>query len=127
MTKYEQYADAIRELKNNEFYIDFIKPYLVKANSEEEMEANFCAVYTALELMEKHAEPEKIGINWNEIPVDTPILVKNHRDEPWLRRYFAKYEDGLIYAWSVGRTSWTANTVAHTTSYAYAKLAKEEE
>ena len=55
MNKYEQYADAIKELKNNEFYINFIKPYLlVKANSEEEMEANFCAVYTTLELMEKH-------------------------------------------------------------------------
>ena len=59
MNKYEQYADAIRELKNNKFYIDFIKPYLVKANSEEEMEANFCAVYTALELMEKNTKDEE--------------------------------------------------------------------
>ena len=56
MNKYERYADAIRELKNNEFYINFIKPYLVKANSEEEMEANLCAVYTTLELMEKHTK-----------------------------------------------------------------------
>ena len=53
MNKYERYADAIKELKNNKFYIDFIKPYLVKANSEEEMEANFCAVYTTLELINK--------------------------------------------------------------------------
>ena len=59
MNKYERYADAIKELKNNKFYIDFIKPYLVKANSEEEMQANFCAVYTTLELMEKHKEPKK--------------------------------------------------------------------
>ena len=127
MTKYEQYADAIRELKNNEFYINFIKPYIVKANSEEEMEANFCAVYTELELMEKHTEPKESEIDWNTVKVDTPILVKNYENEPWLRRYFAKYENGRIHAWSVGRTSWTANTVAHTTSYAYAKLAKEEE
>lgn len=56
MNKYEQYADAIRELKNNKFYTDFIKPYLKKADSEEEMEANFCAVYTELELMEKHTK-----------------------------------------------------------------------
>lgn len=56
MNKYEQYADAIRELKNNKFYTDFIKPYLKKADSEEEMEENFCAVYTALELMEKHTK-----------------------------------------------------------------------
>ena len=59
MNKYEQYANAIRELKNNEFYINFIKPYLVKANSKEELEENFCAVYTALELMEKHTKQNK--------------------------------------------------------------------
>ena len=59
MNKYEQYADAIRELKNNEFYINFIKPYLIEANSEEEMEANACAVYTTLCLMKKHEEPEE--------------------------------------------------------------------
>ena len=124
MNRYEQYADAIKELKDNEFYIDFIKPYLVKANSIEEMEANFCAVYTTLELMEKHKEPK---VDWNKVKVDTPILVRNAEDEPWLRRYFAKYEDGLVYAWSVGRTSWTANTVAHMTKYYYAKLAEDEE
>lgn len=59
MNKYEQYADAIKELKNNKFYTDFVKPYLKKANSEEEMEENFCAVYTALELMEKHTKEEE--------------------------------------------------------------------
>lgn len=59
MNKYEQYADEIRELKNNKFYIDFIKPCLVEAKSEEEMEANFCAVYTELELMEEHTKEEK--------------------------------------------------------------------
>lgn len=56
MNKYEQYADAIKELKNNKFYIDFIKPNIVEANSEEELEENFCAVYTQLELMEKHTK-----------------------------------------------------------------------
>ena len=128
MNKYEQYADEIRELKNNKFYTDFIKPCLVEAKSEEEMEANFCAVYTELELMEKHVEPDRSDIiDWHKVPVDTPILVKNRRDEPWIRRYFAKYENSLIYAWSVGRTSWTANTVAHMTGYNYAKLATEEE
>ena len=95
MNKYERYADAIKELKNNKFYIDFIKPYLVKANSEEEMEANFCAVYTTLELIEKHKEINRdCTIDWSKVEVDTPILVKNYEDEPWIKRYFAKYEDG---------------------------------
>ena len=79
----------------------------------------------------KHNNEEDITdeskIDWNKVEVDTPILVKNYEDEPWIRRYFAKYEDGLVYAWSIGRTSWTANTVAHMTKYYYAKLAEDEE
>ena len=79
----------------------------------------------------KHNNEEDITdeskIDWNKVEVDTPILVKNYENESWIRRYFAKYEDGLIYAWSIGRTSWTANTVAHMTKYYYAKLAEDEE
>ena len=70
---------------------------------------------------------EEKDIDWSKVEVDTPILVKDYEDEPWVRRHFAKYEDGLVYAWSVGRTSWTANIVAHTTKYHYAKLAEDEE
>ena len=127
MKHYEQYAAEINELKNNKFYTDFIVPNILKTDDEDDMVCNAISAYQTLLFLENYEEPEKLGINWNEIPVDTPILVRNTEDEPWLRRYFAKYENGRIHAWSIGRTSWTANTVAHTTSYAYAKLAEEEE
>lgn len=45
-------------------------------------------------------------VDWSKVPVDTPILV-NGGDNCWYNRHFAKYEDGKIYAWRDGMTSWS--------------------
>lgn len=45
---------------------------------------------------------------WKEVKVDTPILVRNSESDNWTRRYFAKYDNGEVYAWNSGITSWTA-------------------
>lgn len=59
-------------------------------------------------------------IDWTKVPVDTKILVS--RDQVyWFKRYFAKYTDGMVYAWFKGGTSWSAES--ETTSWSYAKLA----
>lgn len=46
-------------------------------------------------------------IDWSKVPVDTKILVKEQDEEKWLKRHFAKYEDGFVYAWENGKTSFT--------------------
>ena len=51
-------------------------------------------------------------------------MVKNSEYEEWLKRHFAKYENGKVYAWQVGCTSWTENIM---TDWDYAKLAESEE
>lgn len=55
--------------------------------------------------------------------VDTPILVRDYERDKWLPRYFAKYEDGVVYAWIDGKTSWTNDEV---TRWEYAKLADDK-
>lgn len=45
-------------------------------------------------------------VDWSKVPVDTLILVKGD-DNCWYHRHFAKYEDGRIYAWRDGMTSWS--------------------
>lgn len=57
------------------------------------------------------AESEHIEyeLDWTKVPVDTPIKVWN---EGWasmdhIPRHFAKYENGRIYAWVDGKTSFT--------------------
>lgn len=126
MKNHEAYKDMIIKYKDEggDFCTNFIKPYILKSDHCNGLCCEACQMLRTIWLMEEYEEPE---VDWIKVKVDTPILVRNAEDEPWLRRYFAKYENGRIHTWSVGRTSWTANTVAHTTSYAYAKLAKEEE
>lgn len=50
-------------------------------------------------------------IDWTKVPVDTPILVKDYNDGAWIEGYFCKYENGRIYAWGDGKTSWTTKSI----------------
>lgn len=71
-------------------------------------------------------EYEEQTVDWSKVPVDTPILVRDHEAMEWTKRYFAKYENGKIYAWGDGTTSWSTETCA-TYSWDFAKLAEEVE
>lgn len=70
----------------------------------------------------EYKEPQ---IDWSKVPVDTPILVRDSQDEKWYRRYFAKFEDGIVYAWDDGRTSWSSLS-DEAVDWKYAKLAGDE-
>lgn len=50
---------------------------------------------------------EIVNVDWSKVPVDTKILVSED-GEDWYRRYFAKYENGFIYAFPDGLSSFTA-------------------
>lgn len=68
---------------------------------------------------------EYLGIvDWSKVAVDTPILVKDHDGEAWKKRYFAFFEDGNVYTWMSGTTSWTADIAGGATDWKYAKLAE---
>lgn len=68
---------------------------------------------------------EYIGIvDWSKVPVDTPILVKDDYDDKWEKAYFAEYENGMVYAWNNGRTSFSAISKDDTFIWDRAKLAK---
>lgn len=43
-------------------------------------------------------------VDWSKVAVDTPILVKQKVE---LKRHFAKFENGFVYYYDNGRTSWT--------------------
>ena len=50
---------------------------------------------------------EIVDVDWSKVQVDTKILVSED-GEDWCRRYFAKYEGGIIYAFPDGLSSFTA-------------------
>lgn len=71
---------------------------------------------------------EYLGIvNWSTVPVDTPILVKDFKEYAWEKRYFAKVQNGTIYSWDSGATSWSVSNKEYcVTAWRYAKLADEK-
>ena len=65
-------------------------------------------------------------VDWSQVAVDTPILVKDSESEAaWKNRYFAKYVNGVVYTWMMGRTSWSADNDDDVFAWNIAKLAEE--
>ncbi len=48
-------------------------------------------------------------VDWSKVAVDTPILVRDSANLEWTERHFAKYDNGVVYAWSNGTTSWSGD------------------
>lgn len=68
---------------------------------------------------------EELGIvDWSKVPVDTPILVSDEKHEDWVKRYFAFFENGKVYAWVAGATSWSADNNRDASHWEIAKLAE---
>ena len=65
-------------------------------------------------------------VDWSKIPVDTKVLVKNSQDQEWERRYFAKYEDGKVYAFMNGVTSWSMSAWDDIAPWEEAKLVEDK-
>ena len=83
--------------------------------------------HCALEAKKQWLKQEHVEqVDWSKVKVDTPIYVRCSDDEKWVPRYFAKFEDGRVYAWSDGTTSFTT-PIAGAVDWEYAKLAESEE
>ena len=65
------------------------------------------------------------SVDWSKVAVDTPILVRDSEEEAWRKRHFAKYENGKVYAWGNGTTSWCE--FSSMVNWKMAKLAESEE
>lgn len=74
---------------------------------------------------------EYTGIDWVNLPIDTPLIVWNDFEPASTKcriGYFAGYEDGDIYVWSLGRTSLTVSDKSRDrVSYNNALLYKKED
>ena len=78
--------------------------------------------------IEKWANSEYVEppVDWSKVAVDTPILVRDSEKESWRKRHFAKYENGIVFAWGNGLTSWSAHR-SNVVGWGMAKLAESEE
>ena len=120
MKNYEKYADELRKYEVEELCNKFIKPNILKKDNCSGINCTACSMRMMLWLLEDCEESE---VDWNKIEVNTPILVRDCDDDRWIKRYFAKYENEIIYAWNSGATSWSTSCM---TGWKYAKLAESE-
>lgn len=123
MKNYEKYADEIRECSGPYFCKYFINPNILKSE-DCDFDCVKCRMLQVLWLLEDYEEPQ---VDWSKVEVDTPILVRDNEDEKWLKRHFAKYENGRVYVWTLERTSWTTLDDKCVMDWNYAKLAESEE
>lgn len=69
----------------------------------------------------KYEEP----VDWSKVEVDTKILVRDNEEYYWKKRHFAKFENGIVYSFHNGNTSFTSDSVDEVIRWNYAKLYKE--
>lgn len=71
-------------------------------------------------------EYEEPSVDWNTIPIDTPVLVSDY-GAAWRKRYFAGVNnDGKPTVYPNGATSWSVGDTTGCVGYKYVKLAEEE-
>lgn len=126
VTNYEKYHDKIFNIGLKEFAITEDG----EITSCKNMHCNQCLFLIDSDcksnlkkwLQEEYVEP----VDWTKVAVDTPILVRAEVNNSWEKRHFAKYEDGTVYAWIGGMTSFTVED-GYIHPWKYAKLAEGKE
>ena len=131
MTNKEKYGNEIIELAVNTgmFVLKNGEPALCKEIKCEDCDfdkSDSCegSEYKFREWL--NSEYVESPVDWSKVAVDTPILVRDSEEEAWRKRHFAKYENGIVYAWIAGETSWSANR-GNITNCEMAKLAESGE
>ena len=56
----------------------------------DDIPCSWCSVLLELWLDEEYEEPE---VDWDNVPVDTPVLVRNSKNEDWTLRHFKRIRD----------------------------------
>lgn len=128
MTNYEKYRDEIIKCDGDGFCISFIRPKILKPMGKEcsNIGCGYCHMLMSMWFMDEYKEHEEPEVDWSKIPIDTKIYVRENVYDKWVERHFAKYENGKIYAWCAGYTSWSAGGEDNVMPWKYAKLAEEE-
>lgn len=128
MTNYEHYKEQIEKIVRLGWRIAVTKDGEPHSCSELSCQNCIAEGVDCYQTVSKWADEEYIKpeerVDWSKVPVDTPVLVKVTCDGDWYKRYFAKYQNGCVYTFNNGATSWSCN--GNIDSWNFAKLAEVE-
>ena len=142
MKNREKFRDEIVETFNgkrigNEDLCCFLRENVIpRFSSVEDIERDICGnleCYTCTKMFafwldEEYEEPPKPEVDWNKVPVDTLVQVRDDENDKWALRYFKWFVRGHrtpFVTWADGATSKTAE--ACTEYWKYCELAEDEE
>lgn len=138
MKNREKYKKTIMELargmEEGNFCI-FKKRYVlprlyedIARNSCNTVSCVWCNVLFWLWLDEECEEPPKPEVDWENVPVDTLVRVRDHESEAWRLQYFKGIDDSStdrFMVWECGATSVTAE--GDYTNWKYCELVEDED
>ena len=139
MKNREKYRDEILNSVfsgNVEEYCEFAKKYVLPnltdcTNGEcyELSSCMLCRTIFAFWLDEEYEEPPKPEVDWDNVPVDTLVRVRDFEIEEWTLRYFKGIDEeapgSRFMAWDGGSTSKTSN--GEYTYWKYCELVEDED
>lgn len=141
MKNREKYRDEIMEAikrrrADNDNMCRFLRDNVIprfasEADVEREVCGNLecytCANLFAFWLDEEYEEPPKPEVDWDSVPVDTLVRVRDHEDKEWRLRYFKgidnRHTDRFL-VWECGATSVTAE--GGYTNWKYCELVEDD-
>lgn len=137
MKNREKYRDEIiKSAKTPEMKADvceFIKlnvlPHFGKEDCDD-INEDWCPILFDLWLDEEYEEPSKPEVDWDNVPVDTLVRVRDFATDDWRLRYFAGFfeNNSLKYAtWNNGKTSKTANGPNDFMNWRFCELVEDED
>ena len=134
MKNKEKYKNELMDvIKMDGRICEFVKKHEVSQMIGKDFES-YCEMYciacgTALQLWldEEYIEPEEPEVDWDNVPVDTLVRVRDREEQEWTLRYFKGIEEeGYInrfQTWVDGTTSKTA--YCEYEDWKYCELAEE--
>lgn len=120
MNNYEYYKEEIDNAFNTKRYCDFIKNNILKGDCED-ISCIECYRLT-LEWTQKEYE-----IDWNNVPVNTPVLVSDISDGGWKLRNFAMYLPNGTFNFYVFGDGANKEDARALTSFKYCKLIPDDD
>lgn len=124
MTNKEKYAEDLYSIFLSSFGVDEEnKPFQCPTSCSEQCQFSHNGI--ACNTLAKQWLDEEYKTDWSKVPVDTPILVKNEMASEWVHRHFAKYENGKVFAWVEGVTSWSIENANFVSEWKYARLCED--
>lgn len=133
MKNREKYKnELIKVIKKDGKLCEFVKKHEVfrmfgkDSKSYCKMTCVTCGTALQLWLDEEYEEPE---VDWDNVPVDTLVRVRDRDDEEWILKYFKGIDNedpaNRFMAWSDGATSKTA--CGYYEKWTYCELVEDED